>query len=346
MIPLTYSWLFPVIILPVKSLNWSYEKLKLILFHELVHIKNHDCLQRFLTGIVCSLFWFIPFLWIANKKMQVEQEKTSDEFVLKLGLKPTYYAEELVKLTKYYSRDILFTSTVIPIVKTSLLEVRVISILKIQSFSNIQILLRTVFAIVILITVFMFSLIYVNPMVTLTASDIVDHLKTPLVMSGPTDIKSLDPELINGIVQLPVLWPIADGQSNVNRGKFIVSLKSVKIFLIDDKESYIVAIADGEIEFVKKNDNGTFKICIKHDNGIYSYYSNVSYMKHFLPGDNIKQGDFIAFIKNTNYVNYSESIDDNYLDFFISVNGSYVNPLDYILAFKYPLYISLKDVHF
>ncbi len=49
-------------------------------------MKRFDPLTLLFTRIVCSLFWFIPTVWIAYRQLHIEQEKSCDECAVAEGI--------------------------------------------------------------------------------------------------------------------------------------------------------------------------------------------------------------------------------------------------------------------
>ncbi len=81
--PLTYGVFRPVILLPKKT-DWTDEmRLKVILTHELVHIRRFDTLTKLvLTAAVC-VHWFNPFVWVMYVLANRDIELSCDETVVR-----------------------------------------------------------------------------------------------------------------------------------------------------------------------------------------------------------------------------------------------------------------------
>ncbi|MDR3182314.1 MAG: M56 family metallopeptidase [Planctomycetaceae bacterium] len=61
-VPFTCCFWKPVIIFPSEAKNWSNEKLRAVLLHELAHIVRRDILWQNLARIAGALYWFHPLL--------------------------------------------------------------------------------------------------------------------------------------------------------------------------------------------------------------------------------------------------------------------------------------------
>ncbi|QOR35267.1 M56 family metallopeptidase [Clostridium sp. 'deep sea'] len=91
--PITYGVFKPKIILPKYILtNFSENKLKHIILHELVHIKHHDNLFNFICTIACVFHWYNPLVWYIYFRLKKDCELACDEKVLLL-LNDTEYLQ-------------------------------------------------------------------------------------------------------------------------------------------------------------------------------------------------------------------------------------------------------------
>ncbi len=84
------------LLLPTEAYEWSPQRQRVVLLHELAHAVRWDCLAKFITHIACGLYWFNPLVWNAFKRMQLEAESACDDLVLNAGAKPSKYAEHIL----------------------------------------------------------------------------------------------------------------------------------------------------------------------------------------------------------------------------------------------------------
>ena len=98
-IPLAWGALQPHLVLPAMAVGWDDQRLHAVLLHELAHIKRHDLLVLLLSRIACALYWFNPLVWLAAWRLQIECERACDDLVLKAGMKPSDYAEQLLQIS-------------------------------------------------------------------------------------------------------------------------------------------------------------------------------------------------------------------------------------------------------
>jgi beta-lactamase regulating signal transducer with metallopeptidase domain len=103
-IPMTWGWCRPVVLLPGAAEQWPTERRRVVLMHELAHVRRWDCLTHTITRIVCALYWFNPLVWMAARRMCVERERACDDLVLKAGCKASDYAAELVEIARSFRR--------------------------------------------------------------------------------------------------------------------------------------------------------------------------------------------------------------------------------------------------
>jgi TonB family protein len=96
--PLTWGLLRPLILLPSCALDWNPECLRSVLAHEREHIRRLDPLSHWFAELVCAVWWFNPFAWLARNRAAHERECACDDAVLLSGVRPTDYASELLNL--------------------------------------------------------------------------------------------------------------------------------------------------------------------------------------------------------------------------------------------------------
>ena len=81
--PVTFGIGWPVILLPVNFADKiDYDKLKMIVMHELCHIKNRDILKNSLWLWAKTVHWFNPLVWLAYRHHLNDIELVCDEMVI------------------------------------------------------------------------------------------------------------------------------------------------------------------------------------------------------------------------------------------------------------------------
>ena len=86
----------------------SEEQYRYVLTHEKVHIKRRDYLFKFVASLVCYVYWWNPFVWVAYHFMEKDMEMSCDEAVLKIigESEKAAYANALLELTTAGSANI------------------------------------------------------------------------------------------------------------------------------------------------------------------------------------------------------------------------------------------------
>ena len=98
--PITWGWWWPVALLPATSDSWSLERRRIVLLHELIHVRHGDWLVQVAAQLACALYWFHPLVWLAARRLQVEREQACDESVLARGTRPSEYATHLLEIAR------------------------------------------------------------------------------------------------------------------------------------------------------------------------------------------------------------------------------------------------------
>jgi beta-lactamase regulating signal transducer with metallopeptidase domain len=129
-IPFTFRVFNPLVVLPRTSESWTPERVRAVLLHELSHIRRGDYLTKLLARIVCSLFWFLPFLWIAFSRLSREQEIACDLSVLRRGMRPTEYARHILDVASISTRNLAFQGSFLAEGRIKTLERRIIHALQ------------------------------------------------------------------------------------------------------------------------------------------------------------------------------------------------------------------------
>ncbi|MBM4087106.1 MAG: M56 family metallopeptidase, partial [Planctomycetes bacterium] len=100
LIPMTWGVWRPVILLPSGAGDWPAERRRVVLTHELAHVRRLDYLTQTIAWFACALHWFNPLAWFALRRMRVEREQACDDYVLNAGLKPSDYASHLLDIVR------------------------------------------------------------------------------------------------------------------------------------------------------------------------------------------------------------------------------------------------------
>jgi beta-lactamase regulating signal transducer with metallopeptidase domain len=96
--PMTWGVLCPKILLPVDYKNWSNARRRVVLLHELAHVKRMDCLSGLIARAACAIYWFNPIAWVALIRMRDLRERACDDMALAAGSDAPSYAQHLLAI--------------------------------------------------------------------------------------------------------------------------------------------------------------------------------------------------------------------------------------------------------
>ena len=99
-VPVTWGVVYPAVLLPPDSSEWTDERRRFVLVHEMAHVKRFDALTQLISQVTVALLWFDPFVWYAAHRMRVEREHACDDYVLREGTAPSLYAGELLEMVQ------------------------------------------------------------------------------------------------------------------------------------------------------------------------------------------------------------------------------------------------------
>jgi beta-lactamase regulating signal transducer with metallopeptidase domain/predicted nucleic acid-binding Zn-ribbon protein len=117
----------PTVFVPSNAETWDAERREIVLSHEIAHLASGDPMTKLLSHVVCALYWFHPLVWLAQREAAGDCERACDERVLSLGVRPSIYAQVLLDFADTAPARV--AGAVVPIVRRSRLEARVMAIL-------------------------------------------------------------------------------------------------------------------------------------------------------------------------------------------------------------------------
>ena len=99
----TWGILRPKVMMPIAAANWSEDRIRVVLSHELAHVRRADWVVQMVAELLRAVYWFNPLLWIACRRLRQESERACDDAVLDTGVAGRDYAAHLVDLARAFS---------------------------------------------------------------------------------------------------------------------------------------------------------------------------------------------------------------------------------------------------
>jgi TonB family protein len=90
----------PRVLVPSCALRWPEPRIRLVLAHELAHIRRGDWIVQITAEMVRAINWFNPLFWIACSRLRHESERACDDEVINRGTEGSEYATQLVHIAR------------------------------------------------------------------------------------------------------------------------------------------------------------------------------------------------------------------------------------------------------
>jgi len=126
--PMAFGLRRSTILMPANSQAWTEERRRMVLLHELAHVRRADGATHLLARVALSLFWWDPLAWYAWRQFLKERERSADDLVLSAGEPAADYAGHLLEV----ARSLQFApaaSAAVAMARRSDLEGRLLAIL-------------------------------------------------------------------------------------------------------------------------------------------------------------------------------------------------------------------------
>ncbi len=96
----TWGWRRPAVMLPASASEWSTERMRVVLLHEIAHVRRGDWMMQMTAEALRCVFWFNPLAWWVRARLRRESEHAADDLVLARGVEATTCALHLVDLAR------------------------------------------------------------------------------------------------------------------------------------------------------------------------------------------------------------------------------------------------------
>lgn len=127
--PLSFGVLHPAIFLPADAQAWSEDRRRVVMLHELAHVRRGDLATQLVARIAVALFWWNPLAWVAWREFVKERERAADDMVLTAGEPATAYASHLLEIARSMQHVPALVSAAVAMAHPSQLEGRLVAIL-------------------------------------------------------------------------------------------------------------------------------------------------------------------------------------------------------------------------
>ena len=98
--PCAWGILKPTVMLPKDAESWGGERRRMVVLHELSHLKRMDPLYDLVGRVCVIIFWLNPLSWLAFKQLRLAAERATDDAVLAGGCAAKPYAAVLLQFAK------------------------------------------------------------------------------------------------------------------------------------------------------------------------------------------------------------------------------------------------------
>ena len=127
--PISFGMVRPAGFLPADAAEWSESRRRVVMLHELAHIRRADLATQMLARTAVSLFWWNPLAWMVWREFVKERERAADDLVLSAGEPATGYASQLLEIARAMQPVPTLVSAAVAIAHPSQLEGRLMAIL-------------------------------------------------------------------------------------------------------------------------------------------------------------------------------------------------------------------------
>ena len=96
----TWGLVRPKVLLPAGAERWPGPRMRVVLAHELAHVRRGDWAWQVCAELLRAALWFNPLTWIVLRRQRRDSELACDDEVLGLGVAGPAYASQLLDLVQ------------------------------------------------------------------------------------------------------------------------------------------------------------------------------------------------------------------------------------------------------
>jgi HEAT repeat protein/beta-lactamase regulating signal transducer with metallopeptidase domain len=98
--PMAWGVTSSSVLMPADADTWPADRLRIVLLHELAHVKRRDCATHLFAQVAFAAYWFNPLAWVAARHLRTERERACDDLVLASGTRGSDYADQLLEIAR------------------------------------------------------------------------------------------------------------------------------------------------------------------------------------------------------------------------------------------------------
>ncbi|RYD18297.1 MAG: hypothetical protein EOP88_23080 [Verrucomicrobiaceae bacterium] len=127
--PMVWGILRYRLLLPEGADEWSAQRLRSVLLHEVSHLRRNDPLALLIGHFALAIHWFNPLAWYALRQLRIEQENACDDCVLRHGVRSSDYAAEMLSAVATFRTSGIDRFAALTMARPSGIETRISGIL-------------------------------------------------------------------------------------------------------------------------------------------------------------------------------------------------------------------------
>ena len=97
---ITWGVIRPKVIVPAAALEWNESRIRVVVAHELAHVRRGDWILQVGASLLRAVYWFNPLVWVLCRRLRLESEMACDDEVMNHGVKGSEYADHLVSVAR------------------------------------------------------------------------------------------------------------------------------------------------------------------------------------------------------------------------------------------------------